>query len=538
MKSTSGSKSKLFDFDSVRLLDSDSIGEFDMPEKQLMGQAALASFYALLEHDTIPDADGPGRIFFFAGPGNNGGDALALACHIISFNENYADKISIFRAGESRSETSKYYATRLSQSGVIIHQLTEDFVLPPMGKKDLIIEGLLGTGQKGSVRSPMKELLGQIAKVRQNTNRPILVALDLPAGLTEEDSVFFSDPGQSHTGDLPAPDFIHSYGVDRLAVRLNPQLASSSTVIVLPMGFHPVAIGRRSSNIELSTKSNLPDRFLKRSTDHKYSAGHGLLIGGSSGMEGALMMAQSAFFASGGGILHSLAANEKTRTILLSDFPSVMFLPVDESIPDIKFPGAIGAGVGLSVQDRQRIRNYLFEFLGRMESESGHIPFIVLDAGGLEWVRDYDYRPAWKKRTLLTPHSGEWKRMGGHSIYYTEDFRKSESLAREMGCSVLVKDSVSVLFDNSGDHPAVSIISKPHPSLAIAGSGDSLTGILVAALARHSVSRMATGDSKSFSEVVTDSIHLHREAASLQLHPAAHQFPDLIREYLKLQRGE
>ncbi len=526
MRSMNGNRVNLYDFANTRKLDTLSIVNFKMPELQLMGQAALSSFYSLLYRNELPSPDGPGRIIIIAGSGNNGGDGMALAYHILCYNTKYRNIIHLFRTEESKSESSNYYAAALEDSGVKIKVAEPENLPETLTDKDVIIDCMLGTGQRGSPREPIHSLLIKINNWRMVDSPPRLISLDLPTGLNESDPVVFTPPGE--TGQYPAPDEIHCYGVDRLAIRLNTSLSMYAKTYILPMGFHPLAIKECNSIIERAPEYPSLNRFIKEGDDHKYSAGHGIVMGGSAGMEGAALMCSSAFFASGGGICHTWSPSVFKGTPLVNSSPSTMFLPSPESLLDTKFPAAIAAGVGLSAKDNALARNHFFSYLNLIESKKEDLPFIILDAGALQWILDDEYKIDWKKKTLITPHSGEWIRLGGRPIHSTDSFFESENHAVSLGCSVLVKDAISSLFTQGEIEMRDIVFSNPTPSLATAGSGDSLTGILLAALSR----RRNTDDPEMTLSTIIDAVLLHQKAAELRIHPAAEQIPALIRETL------
>ena len=291
---------QLYDYHDCRNIDKYSI-DAGMPELQLMGQAALSSLYRLKYTGRIQCLSTGGRLLMLCGPGNNGGDALALTYMLLGENPEFKKQIRFFRTGESRTETSKFYERQLLSLDVEIED-AEKFLDLEIRTTDIIIEALLGIGQSSAPRGMMAKLLDKIAQCRLEVPCPELIALDVPTGLREDAAVRFVPPGTDTsevigTNDIfPAPDEIHSFGVEKLALRLNPDLAAYSEIVILPMGFHPGSLNSKNQTF-LMNPSYLDNRlFIKKPTDHKYSSGHSLLIGGSPSMEGAAVLASSSFF--------------------------------------------------------------------------------------------------------------------------------------------------------------------------------------------------------------------------------------------------
>ena len=517
----SGSKA-LYAFAECRELDRVTQDQ-GLVEQQLMGQAALASLTVL--ENRLQDA---ARVLILCGPGNNGGDGYALAVWLAGrarLHKN-APAIHLFATKPPKSDAARFYQGLAESQGLNI-QPADAFAEEKLSNSDLIIEALLGTGQTGAPRGEIAQLLDQLRITRTDSNesrRPALVSLDLPAGLRESEDTAFAAPGAAgETDQPPAPDEIHCYGVERLAVRWNPGLAAFSSVRTLPMGFLFASAAQPAARL-LDLDFDRISIFRRRALDHKYSAGHGLLIGGSPGMEGALLMAARACFAAGGGILHALVPDARSREFLTASLPGVMFhTPESFREADIR-PRAVAAGPGLTPTDLERLRPGLLTLLSRLEPESTQI---VLDAGALPLIQEAAYPAALRKRTLLTPHRGEWRRLGGPSPASVEGLgAAAEWNQQQLRCHTLLKDSVSALLEPAG---TVGVWSQPNAQLAGAGSGDNLVGVLTALFAR----RYTAGPPHPAGHV-TAALGLLSRAAGSKPHARADQFADLMRKLIHM----
>jgi len=501
-------------FDECRELDLLSINR-GIPETQLMGQAALASLTHLIETGLADRLLAGGRLMILCGSGNNGGDGLAIAFHLLahpSFDFPFlAGRLRIFQTAPPKSEAARWYFERLTELQIPITPIAS-FGKETGDQNDCVVEALLGTGQTGKPKEPFGATLVALAALKRSLPSIRTISIDLPAGVSEEERL------SSH--DLPFfPDEIHVYGSDKIALHIDPQLANRSTIHLFAIGFYPDP-ARKPGSFALPRPIKPADLFQKTAEGHKYTAGHGALIAGSTGMEGAALLAGDAFFASGGGILQTIVPDPSSRGILIGKRPATMFSLIEE-LPVDRKPSAVAIGPGLAQHDIDRHRSLLIRFLHHL-GEQTPLPFVILDAAAIDLVQDHDYPAPLKQHTLLTPHSGEWKRIGGTKIDSVRALHTNRPLLRDLGVSVLVKDSVSTLFCATGENETF-LRCIPEPSLAVAGSGDVLTGILLAVFARPE------NGSLTVAERVGAAMELHFQAVRHLIHPTADQFPDAIR---------
>lgn len=500
-----GNKLHLYNFAECRQIDILS-QQAGLPEKQLMGQAALASFYALKGY-IEKKAKTVQRILIVCGPGNNGGDGLALAYLLLRSHHFRSIALGIFHSsGQVKSDAARFYWDLLQKKGHPLYN-GQDFLKENLGANDLIIEALLGTGQTSQARGMILEILLHIRKYRSQSkfqSYPHLISLDLPAGLSEKNPADFLPKGfypSSHSKDenycLAAPDEIHSYGVDKLALRLSASLCAYSRIRVLDIAF----LDSQESSLRKFRLSHFPDLydernktynalFRKESLGHKYTAGHALLIGSSLGMEGASLMASRAFFAAGGGILHVLLPETNSRFRLSEALPTVMFHNKASMNLQIK-PSCILIGPGLREEDLIQMEDIIRELIKESQSQT----YFLLDAAATKLIYKLEFPFPWK-RTILLAHTGEWKALGGlssvikdtESLYANMDFYQ-----KKIKGHILIKDSISVLLSplkekgKGSNEPRGAeglLFSKPNPALSVAGSGDNLAGILLAMFAR------------------------------------------------------
>ena len=567
--SMNGNKRYLHSFAEARHIDNLN-KEAGIPEKQLMGQAALSSFYAIRKYITkIPGRIS--RILILCGPGNNGGDALALAHLLLEKSHLSLDiDISIFTSAKAKNASASFYAGLLKKLNYPIKGANE-FLREKLLSTDLIIEGLLGTGQSSKPRGIILEMLLHIRRYRLNTSeskprdKPHLISLDLPAGLSEKDpSIFISkhdsiplnkkELSTKSTSDckqntaeklfLAAPDEIHCYGIDKSALYLSASIRAYTRIRLLHIGFinneklplpkyklaHFNNFDKKRHQLKINNDYNsdniLYKDFYRDPSAHKY-AGHGLLLGGSSGMEGAAIMVANSFFAAGGGILHIMSPEaEKSHATLVQALPTAIF-PNETDLPQRK-PNCILIGPGLSEKDCLRMQDVIEKWI----KESHPRTYFILDASATKLVFKLNF-PC--QRTILLAHTGEWKALGGlGAIQDTASLERNiDFYQKTFKYHLCIKDSISLLLSMKDNEIRASLFSQPNPALSVAGSGDNLAGILLSLFSRTHM----TSNSDSAQYKILLCLKLLYQALENKLHPRSDTFPEAIERLLKKSRN-
>ncbi|MBX7057782.1 MAG: bifunctional ADP-dependent NAD(P)H-hydrate dehydratase/NAD(P)H-hydrate epimerase [Leptospirales bacterium] len=515
-----GNEQPLFDYQSALQLDRASQQE-GLNEQQLMGQAALSCFLALQS-----ELESCRRLLLLCGGGNNGGDGYALLYHLLSWRQlggKAPEKILLLAHGIPRSDASRYYqalAMRLVErqtSVAVLPIAVEQLNAIEWQETDLIVEALLGAGQRPPLRPDLSAILLSVQRARQRTvQRPRLISIDVPAGLFEEQPSSFG----AAPADAPLPDRVLCTGAWKLAALLHPQLRSSCSLELAALGF--------SAGLKPSawwSSHNLPaHNFFRRSDlDHKYRAGHAWLIGGSSGMEGAAVLAARSFFAAGGGILNGWLPAEGSVALAMSSEPSVLWQELNQA--GGRKPAALAIGPGLQSEMLKTQRMLLLQLaVAATASEA----WLILDASATALALDGDFPEQLRRRTLLTPHGGEWQGLGGAPVDCVNALLRAQSWHRDrLRCWCLLKGPQSILFSPDGD---IHLVGGPQGDLATAGSGDALAGILLAALCK-------TSSSSALQSMLASLSLLSAAARHAGPNPSASEFPAAIKSILSEDRA-
>jgi hydroxyethylthiazole kinase-like uncharacterized protein yjeF len=427
-------------------------------------------------------------VLVLAGPGNNGGDAFEVACHL----KQWFYRVTVFFSGDANKlppDARAAHAKWMAHSGATVS------VMPP-GSFDLVVDGLFGIGLK---RAPKGIYAGVIEAANQMSARlgkPIL-ALDVPSGLDAD------------TGTIPAPSAASGVRVPATAIRATRTV----TFIALKPGLLTLAGPEHCGEIELagldldgtllgkaSGRTIGCDLFAgrltaRRKNAHKGDMGAVGIVGGANGMTGAALLAGRAALKLGAGRVYCGLLADSAPVFDPCQL-ELMLRPAAGIIdPELVNALVLGPGLGQSPGARALVERAL----------SSPMP-LVLDADALNLIAAKPaLATALSKRdafSILTPHPGEASRLLGISIAEIQADRiaAAEELALHFCCPALLKGAGSVVA------PDVShwfINTTGNPGMASAGMGDVLAGLIGTLLAQGWDAR----------DALLAGVHLHASAA-------------------------
>ncbi len=410
--------------------------------------AAAAELAAKLASDTGKD------VLVLAGPGNNGGDAYEVAANL---------KAKFFRV----TVVSPADASALPSDAARAAQKWRDaggetIAAPPPDRAwSLVIDGLFGIGLT-------RELAGDYAKLVEWTNsqRCPVLALDIPSGLDSDTGrVLGKAVRATHTVTFIAlkPGLLTLDGPDHCGEVTVADLGLDAKALVAPGGW--VA----SRDLFAAALKPRPRNF------HKGMAGSVVVLGGSSGMTGAALLAGRAALRLGAGRVYvGLLAHEAPSVD--SGAPELMLRHPDEALGMDVDAFVVGPGLGQGERAETLVAAAL-----AIDTPC------VLDADALNLIAaNEDLRKVCARRkaeTLLTPHPAEAARL---LVVNTEDIQKdrlaaARRLAREFNAHAVLKGNGSLLAARDGHWFANT---TGNPGMASAGMGDVLSGFLGALLAQ------------------------------------------------------
>lgn len=402
------------------------------------------------------------KMVVFAGPGNNGGDALAVA-RLLSQN-SYHVEVFLFNTKGQLSEECQTNLNRLKTCGsVYFTEISTQFDPPILTEQHLIIDGLFGNG----LNKPLNGGFASVVKYINASKSPV-VAIDIPSGLMGEDNTYNIRQNIIHA------NVTLSIQLPKLSFLFPENESIVGEWELLNIGLKQTYIDAVSTPYTILEEEEIRQLIKPRKRfAHKGNFGHGLLIAGSYGMAGASILAAKACLRSGIGLLtvhvpihnHNLLQTTVPEAIVQTDIHERYFAqPTHLS----KYKAlAIGPGIGLEEDTA----------LAMMEQIQGSTIPVILDADAINILSTHrNWLGRIPKRYILTPHLGELERLVGKCMDTYERLTKVKELAAYLQSYIIVKGAWTTIATPEG-----KFYFNPtgNPGMATGGSGDVLTGILL-----------------------------------------------------------
>ena len=452
----------------ARKIDKLSIETYKISQSELMERAGTAVANVA--------ASSPQRKSFLvlAGTGNNGGDAL-VAARVLAANPNH--QVITVRVGKTPVR------------------------IPEGIRFDCIIDGIFGIGFRGPLdpTSPAAQLLQDAAQIRVRDGA-IVIAVDLPSGLDCDNS------GQTET--VLSADETVTFGGMKAVHAVAPGRDLCGKVHCVDIGFSNAAVEEALSASAaifsvVRGQELIADNPWSRlgPSAHKYTRGHILVAGGSTGKTGAPVLTAMASLRSGAGW-----ATISTPTRITSSV---------NTPPDLTCEPLWANGRGATGLDAKKLEAFIHGRKvravvvgpGTMENplnikslsvlcDFSNDGFVVIDAAALHGILEL-LRKSQKQfrlgRVILTPHPGEWKLLstGQGSKRWPAPLNSDAVMAVERECAdvglhIVYKHSTPVLcgplaFDLDGARSARALVfNEGTNAMGRAGTGDVLAGCIAA----------------------------------------------------------
>ena len=411
----------------------------------------------------------------FTGPGNNGGDGWVVAGALAQTGVEVT-VIEVAKATPAKSPDAVAEREAAIDSVKVADSVGDDVVV--------VIDALLGTGFEGEPRGKIGEAISTINELHRRG--ALVAALDIPSGLD-------ATTGQ-HSSSVVA-DVTLTFGGAKRGLLLARDCCGE--IVVLDIGLDDPWAPRKPVKADLPLPILVDGEWVRerippiRFDAHKGTKKHLAVIGGGKGMPGSVVLASRAALRSGIGLVRVLVAPGNVSPVLaavpsalISEWPSSEN-EISAEISTWADAVVIGPGLGKSKDARALVERIL---------GNSKLP-ALLDADALNvFERDAKSlaellagRPA-----LVTPHVAEFARLVGIDLQsvLTNRFDIGLDLARELGATVLLKGSPTVIFDPNGER---YVIARGTAALGTGGSGDLLDGIAGTMLAQTQNATVAGG---------------------------------------------
>ena len=455
---------KIFTSTQIHELDRYTIEHEPIKSIDLMERAAKAITHAITEEWTTHTP-----VVVFAGPGNNGGDALAVARLLI--NEGYKVKTYLFNITNHLSDDCVLNRQRLldGKHAKDLIEVTAKFDPPELTADMLVVDGLFGSGLNKPLAGGFASLVKYI-----NQSPAKVVSIDVPSGLMSEDNTY----------NVRA-NIIHAYLTLTLHERkLSFLFGDAQQFIgklkVLDIRLSPEYIQKTEAQYYVLEENDIRSRLLHREDfAHKGNMGNALIVAGSYGMAGAAVLATRACLRSGVGKVTAITPKKNYDIMQIAVPEAVLQMDHEETAfteaVDTDGFDALGIGPGLGRQETTAIA--MIAQIRRAQCP------IVADADALNILASHR---AWMqqlpKGIIMTPHPQELDRLTGSPANADyERLHRTCELAKSLQAYIILKGHNSALCLPNGN---VFFNPTGNSGMATAGSGDVLTGIITALLAR------------------------------------------------------
>lgn len=467
----------------IRAMDKAAYDDYGMAGQLLMENAGSAIARAVLQ--VAAGAAGyplrPPRVCVLAGGGNNGGDGLVAARHLLDDSAEVRVHLicnSQRVAGDAKIALDILMAASpecvIASGQQLSPKLSQDLVWA-----DIVVDALLGTGVTGAP----SETMGQAISLINGCGKKV-VSVDVPSGL---DAATGATPGHCTKADVTV-----TFGHPKLGLALHPGVCYSGQVVVDHIGMPTPLLQSADCRMELldprTVAAALPARA---ATSHKGDFGRVLVVAGSRAMPGAAALASMACLRSGAGLVY-LACPGPVASVAIGQHPEVVSVPVTESpeggiatsavdaiLQQAALCDCVAVGPGMGNCEHTRA------VVGGLLSVSTPVPLVV-DADAINVLaEDVSVLKRARRPVVITPHPGELARILGMSAAQIQQERHlwAYEAARRTGAIVVLKGARTIVADAEG---SLAVNPTGNSGMATAGSGDVLTGMAASICARNS----------------------------------------------------
>jgi NAD(P)H-hydrate epimerase len=451
----------------MRALDAWAIEQCGVPSLELMEKAGLGVATAVAELEP----SGPVRIV--CGKGNNGGDGFVTARRLGERGIE-AEALMLWEADEL-SQDARENHRRLLAAGGVAKRVHADALAQALAGSGVVVDGLLGTGFSGAPRPPLDAAIEAI-----NSAGAPAVAIDVPSGVD-------ASSGEVE-GECVRADLTVTFHASKVGLWVMPGKAYSGRLEVVEIGIPDG--GPEGSYDAGLIRSPVLDLVPARGIDStKFSSGSVLVVGGSAGLTGAVCMACEAAMRAGAGWVRA-AVPSSLNMVFEQKLTEVMTVPLPDEDGHLTMEGmeavveaakradavVVGPGMGRSPGSFELARS----LVSRLENR------LLLDADGLNAVAEAGLESVAGRSdaTVMTPHAGELARLAGVESREVSAHRLAharEAAAAASAVVVLKGDDTLVVDD---ERTPIAVSAGGSSALATAGTGDVLSGVIAAFLAK------------------------------------------------------
>lgn len=445
---------RLYKVSDIQAWDRFTIEKEPIASIDLMERAAQSLCNYLVED--FPDAQ---NCLILCGPGNNGGDGLAMVRMLKEMGRNAS--AFLFDDGKKISGDAQTNLDRLNGEGAYRNDL--DQLHESLTEADLIVDALFGSG----LQRPLGGVFAQIVHLINGAGTEI-VAVDVPSGL-------FADAITAETDPVVEADMVYTFQVPKRSLLLPENRRYVSEIQVVDIGLHPGFRGEGNEHFH-SYSEVLPlperDQFAR-----KGEMGRVAIMAGSKGMAGAAILCSRAALRSGCGLCTTHIPKDLDTAVHLGVPEATLRFSDSAWSHDTRFSfdefHAVGIGPGLGTHPQTQ------EVLKDILTNNGTL--MVLDADALNIIAENGWHEYVPEGSVLTPHPKEFERLFGKTENSFEAYELQVKMSVQNGWIIVRKGAfTTVSLPNGGLH----FNGTGNSGMAKGGSGDVLTGVITSLIAQ------------------------------------------------------
>ena len=457
---------KIFTNDGLRRIGDHTLEKENITMLDLIERAASAVSYELISRWRVSK-----RFVIFAGPGDNGADALAVAR--MMYEQGYRPEVYLFNIKSAQlSEACLVNRDRLLETvdeDFDFIEVITNFTPPALDKNDVVVDGLFGNG----LRTPLKG--GYTALVQYiNSSGAYVVSIDVPSGMFGEWNM-----GNDRRNIIRA-NLTLTYQSKRLAFYFAENAEFVGECKVLDLDLDSESTARTPTDFYLIEREDVCEVLRPRNPFiNKYDNGTVLLIAGSYGMMGAAVLAAKGALRAGAGLV-TVHAPRCGYQVLQTAVPEALFEPdrnelVTTNIDLHHTYSVVALGPGMSVNDEtlEAVHQFIMNFKRPC----------LIDADALNCIaRRSMLLKSIPQRSIITPHAIEFDRLFGEHHTDEERLKKAIDMSKRHNITIVLKGHYTMTVRPDSK---VYVNSSGNAGMATPGSGDVLTGVISSLIAQN-----------------------------------------------------
>jgi len=453
----------------IKQADAHTIRNQNITSEALMERAANKVFQWIRENYSSNSIE---AVMLFCGPGNNGGDGLAVGRML--YEADYNIKVFILDFEKNSSPDFDSNLQKLEARNIPVYRILSETDFPEIGENTLVVDSIFGVGLNRTPNSWVKKLIQYL-----NSSKGIKISIDMPSGL-------FANAPVTDFNAVVKSSVILTFQSPKFSFFLPENAEVIQHVEVLNIKLDADFIQSLTPLAKLITLSEVTQLIKNRKKfSHKGTYGHVAVIGGRHGMIGAASLTSKAAYRAGAGKV-TVVVPQCGYAIIQATLPEALVITdIDKnehSKIEIKAEEYSAIAVGMGMGNTEKTAAATFKFLKSCQKP------MVIDADGLNILAEQsEFLNLIPEQSILTPHPKELERLLGKWKNDYDKIEKIKAFTKKYNVLVVLKGAHTMTIYKD----KIFINSTGNPGMATAGSGDVLSGIIAALLAQNYTPIMA-----------------------------------------------